>query len=625
MKPYFKFRLFILGKVGDYSQPLTMFAEFNNSRAIERVILDKSAINDLAKRIRDLHKSIETNYPPFDVGELVDLGDRLCRLILTGKVRSLFDNATGQNTELLPFELFVEDPAITGWPWEYVYDSTTNKFLSQEFHPISRGIFTVFRKRALRPIKDKVRILLVLGVLPGDKSTPDNEVKWIREVFHTQLASDSVQIDVKHSLSPQELDKQIQTNRYDVFHYFGHAKFDGKRDEGFLSLERPGADPFKLYANDLAQMMQNKKIRLAFLNGCETARSSKNEDPARSSIAAALLAFGVPAIIATQFSIPDVTAHFLSNMTYNSLVTGKPLVEAMRDGRRAMSYSDKSKVTDWGIPVLYTSDSDLVIFPRPKGKRARKWATEYDQALKSDDVLKSLADSDKPQSPSIAVERTAVVSRKAKAKLCVALVDFDARAGFLPDLVKQANDAQDYYNFEVDYLPVPSVAFRTGLGPARERRKPQFYLPNVEDYLFHAPKSLKVDKVLCLTQSWIAGINADNNDEPFDTTRYSALNSSENVVAISVAKLMKYATKAGVTYSKAILYLCLSSVVASDERLPEMIHDETVGCLFDDAPKPGDLVIGLRHMKLDHAKCRNKITNEEQLKAIDALLELNVK
>lgn len=625
MGSYSKFRLYILGELGDFSQPLTTLATFDRSRAVERIVLDKTQIDNLSSRIRDLHKSIETNYPPFEVSELVALGDRLCQLILKGKVRSLFDNATGQKADLLPFELFVEDPAITGWPWEYIYDSTSQKFLSQEFHPISRGIFTYYRKRSLRPIKDKVWILIILGVLPDDKSTPDNEVKWIREVFAAQLPSDSVEIVVKASLGPQELDKEIQSDRYHVLHYFGHAKFDGKRDEGFLSLERPGVEPFKLYANDFAIMLQNKKIRLAFLNGCETARSSKNEDPARSSIAAALLARGIPAIIATQFSIPDVTAHFLSNMTYNSLVTGKPLVEAMRDGRRAMSYSEKSKITDWGIPVLYTSDPDLVIFPKPKGKRSRRWATGYDQALKSDDVLKALALSDAPQSPSISVERTAVTSKKEKARMCVGIVDFDARAGFLPDLVKQANDKQTYYNFEVDYLPLPSGAIRTDLGGNKsEQPEPQLFLPYVEDYLLPAPQNLKVDKVCCLTRAWIAGINTDNKNEPFDTYRYSALNKSENVVAISVAKLIDYAQEAGTTYAKAILYLCLSSIVASDEDLPEMIHEETVGCLFDNCPNQGDLIVGLRNMKFDHLLCRQKIPNEQQLKAIDALLQLDV-
>jgi hypothetical protein len=625
MKSSLSFRLYVLGQLGDYSQPLTTLAEFNQSRAVERILLDKNTVDALSRRIVDLHKSIESVGTAFEPGELIDFGDRLCQLILQRKVRSLFDTATGQRPSLLPFEIFVEDPAITAWPWEYLYDSVNKKFLSQEFHPISRGIFTVFPMPSLRPIKDKIRMLLVLGVVPGDKSTPENEVKWIEEVFSAQLASDSVDFVVKHSLTAGELDKEVQKNRYDILHYFGHAKFDGKREEGYLSLERPGAQPFPLYANDLANMLSNKRYRLVFLNGCETGRNSKNEDPARSSIAAALLARGIPAIIATQFSIPDVTAHFLSNMTYNSLVTGKPLVEAMRDGRRAMNYSEKSRITDWGIPVLYTSDPDLVIFPKPKGKRTRKWVADYNAALNSEDVLKALAMSEASRAPSLSVERTAMPSKKDKARMCVALVDFDAKAGLLPELVKAANDKQDYYNFEVDYLPVPSQAIRTDMKNENgQQLEAQLYLPYVEDYLIDAPRNLSVDKVCCLTQCWIAGIDDDNDNKIFDTYRYSALNRSEKVLAISVNKLADYAKEAGISYAKAILYICLSSIVASDEDLPEMIHPETVGCLFDNCPNPGDLLLGFKNMKLDHKECRDKITNVQQLAAIDALLELQV-
>lgn len=625
MKSYSSFRLYVLGQLGNCTQPLTTLAEFNQSRAVERILPDKTKIDRLSRRIIDLHKSIESVGAAFELAELVDLGDRLCQLILQGKVRSLFDSATGQNPELLPFEIFVEDPAITGWPWEYVYDAVNKKFLSQEFHPISRGIFTVFPMPSLRPIKDKVRILLILGVMPGDKSTPENEVEWIKKVFATQLPSDSVEFVVKHSLDPEQLDEEVQKNRYDILHYFGHAKFDGKRDEGYLSLERPEAPPFHLYANDFAILLAKRKYRLVFLNGCETARNSKNEDPARSSIAAALLARGIPAIIATQFSIPDVTAHFLSSMTYNSLVSGKPLVEAMRDGRRAMGYSEKSKVTDWGIPVLYTSEPDLVIFPKPKGKRTRKWAADYDAALKSDNFLRALAMSETSQAPAIAVEGTAIARKKDKARMCVALVDFDARAGFLPDLVKLANDKQDYYNFEVDYLPLPSPAIRTDMKSEHgQKLKPQLYLPYIEDYLLEAPKNLNVDKVCCLTRCWIAGINDDENNKPFNTYRYSALNKSEQVLAISVNKLSDYAKQAGTSYAKAILYICVSSIVASDEALPEFIHQKTFGCLFDNCGNQADLVVGLKRMKFDHQRCREKIKSEQQLEAIDALLELRV-
>jgi hypothetical protein len=424
------------------------------------------------------------------------------------------------------------------------------------------------------------------------------------------------------AVRPEDLDKKIQSNKYDILHYFGHARFDDGKEEGYLKLERPEAEPFRLYANDFAMMFANKKIRLVFLNGCETGRNSKNEDPARSSIAAALLARGVPAIIATQFSIPDVTAHYLSNTTYNSLLTGQPLVEAMRNGRRAMRFSEQSRITDWGIPVLYTTDPELIIFPKPKYKRIG-WAAAYDEALKSDDMLSSLETAGKPNAPSVTVERTAILEKKRMARMSVALVDFDAKVGFLPDLVEQANDVQTFYNFEVNYLPMPTVAIRQGLKDAYGKKVgPQLYLPHVEDYLVKAPANLQVDKLCCLTRYWVAG--RDKKGKQFEDYRASALNTSEDVLAISVVKLRDYAQQAAISYPKAVLYVCLSLIVASDQRLPAMFHKKTSGCLFDYCENQDDIVVGLKKMQFDHAKCRQLIKDKKQLKAIDALLALDL-
>lgn len=617
------FRLYIFGDL-DSSRPLITFAEFNQSRAVARVLLDKDHIDRLSDQIRNLHLFVETSSPDFEAAALKTLGDQLCSLILQKKVRSLFDIATGQNPKLLPLEVFVEDPTITGWPWEYLYDSNQEKFLSQEFHPISRGIFTIYSKPDLSPIKDKVRILLITGVLPDDsKTTPQDEIKWIEEVFNAQLATDSVEIKVMQAARPEDIDVELQENSYDILHYFGHARFDDVLEEGYLKLDQQSGLPFKFYANDFAVMAANKNIRLVFLNACETGRTSNNEDPARSSIAAALLARGIPAVIATQFSIPDVTAHYLSSMTYNSLVTGLPLVEAMRNGRRAMRYSPKSKITDWGIPVLYTSDPDLIIFPKSDGAAPQKWSDDYNKALQSDKLLKSLEASGTPESPSVTVGRTALPENKEAAKMRVALIDFDAKVGFLPDLIEQANRAQHYYNFEVNYIPLPSGTIRTDfVDKAGKATFPQLYLPVVEDYLAATPEDFNVDKVCCLTRCRIAGV--DPKKGPFQDYRASALNSTEDVMAISVYKLKDYARQSSTSYAKAILYVCLGMVVATDKRLPKMIHSETAGCIFDNCKNRDDIVVGLTSMKFDHAKCRGKIKDQEQLAAIDALLALDL-
>jgi hypothetical protein len=600
------------------------FAEFNQSRVVERVEINEALMAALSQRIRELHEFIETSSPPLEESALIDLGSSLFDLVFPKKVRSLFDVASGQSPQLLPFEIFVEDFTITGWPWEYMYDSLHGKFLSQEFHPISRGIFTLSPELPLRPIPHKVRILVVIGVLPGDpNTTPEAEIKWMKGVFKTHLATDSVSFKIMQAVRPEDLDRELQANEYDVFHFFGHARFDVLNNQGYLKFEQPDAEPYLFYAKEFARLLTNKGIRLVFLNACESGRTSANEDPARSSIAAALLEYKIPAIIATQFSIPDISAHYLSSMIYNGLVTGKPLIEAMQIGRRAMNYARNKKFFDWGIPVLYTADPLLKIFPGSHQQAAQAWAVEYNKASENDDLLQALQSSTSPDSPSVTVGRTALQANKIRAQVRVALIDFDAKVGFLPDLVELANEAQHYYNFEVAYLPIPSSAIQVEITEEKSATVfPQLYLPLLESYLSTVPQDLNVDKVCCLTRCRISGKLEDGT--PFRDYRASTLDSSDDVIALSLFNLREYANQASVSYAKATLFVCLGMVVASDGRWGDPIHNETAGCLFDNCRNRSDIVIGLARMRFDHAPCRDKIKDQEQLEAIDALLALEI-
>jgi len=79
----------------------------------------------------------------------------------------------------------------------------------------------------------------------------------------------------------------------------------------------------------------------------------------------------VPAVIATQFVMPDNSAHYFATAVYNTLVGGGSMTEAMHDGRLAMTYDSQQRHPDWGIPVLYASYPDLTIFPALRRKARR--------------------------------------------------------------------------------------------------------------------------------------------------------------------------------------------------------------------------------------------------------------
>jgi hypothetical protein len=418
------------------------------------------------------------------------------------------------------------------------------------------------------------------------------------------------ELEVVRIRQPQELAKILAATRtrpFDILHFFGHAGFDLARDEGFISLRDSDKGSFRFYANDLGNLLAQKGIRLVFLNACETARAGKTEQPARSSVAATLLSKGIPAVIGAQFTMPDVSAHYLASMIYNALLTGAPLIDALRDGRQAMGYAKDNRFFDWGIPVLYAFDPDLILFKRAA---AKDWVKEFQGALRSKDVIRAFAKQERPGNPSIFEAQTASYPHKSRPKARVAIVDIDAKVGGLPELSAKANAAQNYYQFRIAYPPIPSGTFQTA---RKNDQALAMYVPRVKKYLAAFPTSLKSDYVFCLTSCQI--------DDGVDSDLLLATIGND-VSVVSTFGLRGYAKQAGTSFEKAVLYLCLGGLIVMDDRWDLDYHEENENCLLDFCENLGDLIGGLKHMAFDHAKCRGPIKDKKQLAAIDALLAL---
>ncbi|HXH37402.1 MAG TPA: CHAT domain-containing protein [Thermoanaerobaculia bacterium] len=591
------FHLYVLGSFKP-DEALVTLAEFEGSRAVERVAVKSSNVEALTELTSALRVFIEAGAPPFDNRDLELLGGKLFDFIITGDVRRVLDTARGgRESGLLPMELFLEDDILAGWPWEYMFDDKANSFLCQEFHPISRGIYTIIPRRKPRAIEGKIKLALLLGVRSGDRhTTPDEEVRWIRNVFDQDL-KDAVEIKPMQGATYTELEDFLVANKFHILHFFGHARFDARTQSGYLRFDSADGKSFRLTARQFATMvMQHQNdTRLVFLNACESGRTSAETDPARSSIAAALVELGVPAVVATQFSIADVSAHHLSSKIYKALAKGAPLIDAMTRGRRAMQFAEESQSFDWGIPVLYASDPSIEVFPA---------------AVPATPLVEVAA-----QTVNVATTRTAKSRPK---KLKVALIDVDAKSGFLPQLVEQANAAQNYYQFQVDYLPLPSGAVLTKLGRHRFN-PPVLMLERIDQPFKDAPTRLNVDRVSCITACMIGG--REKRKMYYDLFA-SSIDSNKYVFAVSATGVREYAAEAAMEFSKAILFLVLAELVRSDERWHIDYHPETRACLFDFCDDRHDIVKGLRKSRFDHKPCRKKITDDRLLTAIDALLAL---
>jgi hypothetical protein len=608
------FWLYILGDL-DTSGELTTFAEYRGARALEAVRIGGGWRQKLAREVGKLRSFIEGESDQYTRAALAALGESLFELILKGEVRDLLLSARttarlGLSDGRVPFQLVAQDPRILAWPWEYMRHK--GDFICREFHPISRGVFTSqfdFNEGPRR--QARLSVLLMSGVEPGDPLTKPGEQKQsILNAFRDALGEDAdrITITVEDAIAPEALAAKLRRKSYDVVHFYGHGGFDSAG--GYLRLKHKNKkDEYDFYGSDMRSLFSKPGTRLVFLNACETGAAGEG-DRAQSSVANELMRTGVPAVIATQFKMPVGNAQLFAGSVYRAIAQGKSLTDAMAEGRSRISYITDALFVDWGIPVLYTSDPNVVLFA-PSADRRRQH-----------------------QTPSQGRSGPRVRHR-------VALADLDADVGFLPDVVAAANRSQRYFAFEVRQLPIASgyvvetpTAVRSIISLAREQgtkpvpslsrgttlRGPQLYVPWISADPKLRPRTLGVDLVCALTNKYLLAIEADGElvpnlfSTPMDGTRRASL--------VSTARLRKYAKQARVSSEKAALFLCLGTLVdmLSGSRLD--YHKETAGCLMDQCEDPDDLVAGLRRMRFDHEPCRKAVDAFDPAlgRAIDAIL-----
>ncbi|MEA2694031.1 MAG: uncharacterized protein QOJ16_3418 [Acidobacteriota bacterium] len=147
-----------------------------------------------------------------------------------------------------------------------------------------------------------------------------------------------------------------------VLHFAGSAGYVEGRG-GALIFETDDGGAASISGDDLAILLGNiPSLRLVFLNACDTAKTIGSGDfnPFRS-VAATLVACGVPAVLGMQFPISDSAAFHFSEIFYQRLSTGVPIDVAITEGRLAVHIQYPVDM-EWGTPVLYTRISDGAIF-----------------------------------------------------------------------------------------------------------------------------------------------------------------------------------------------------------------------------------------------------------------------
>jgi CHAT domain len=262
---------------------------------------------------------------------------------------------------------------------------------------------------------DPLRILFVFAAARSSRPLAARRERWqLRSLFETKIFRDhNVIVDfLTHGVTRERLVEQVQTRGgYHVLHWSGHGH------QNLLELVRAGGEPDKLSGEKLLELFHDAGgyvPRLAFLSACHSGavaatdmesflRAARGGDgyekdvspeeadalaykPGFTGTAHALLAGGVPTVVAMRFSVGDAYARDLAIGFYDGLLADlapKDAAGALARARRALLAPDVEQhlysPCDHATPILYGETQPGVAPPEgecaefdPRGNRRHR-------------------------------------------------------------------------------------------------------------------------------------------------------------------------------------------------------------------------------------------------------------
>jgi CHAT domain len=432
------FHLVVLPGPDTEKRHAKILAHYGSARILEDFHLG-GAETDAGKRWhqiigfqRQIKKYIDENQgemPRSD--ELQEFGKVLFGTLFPGAVRRLYDTARSlQRGERLSVILTSTIPWVADLPWEFCFDPVRQTSLAMEEMHFIRNVMTAVPAEI---IDDRQRLkILVASAQPmglGKLSLKEEEAV-IRRGFEPLRESGLAEVEVLPRATPASLHGYVSTERFSVVHFIGHGGYDREKDKGFLVFQDDEGNPYQVDERCVRQILCGRSIRLIFLNACETGQGGSADF--NSGVAPALVAGGVPIVVANQYKVLDTSATFFAQHFYWSLAQGLAVGQAAREARIAVNYSLTGESIDWAVPVVYARDPNSRLCPE----------------LRIDP--KTLP------SPAVGVS-----SRRGTEQHTLQVAVWDTHSQFpgLRSTLDRLNAAQTFYGFEIVDLSLPMDAW----------------------------------------------------------------------------------------------------------------------------------------------------------------------
>jgi len=304
--------------------------------------------------------------------ELRAWGRDLFEALFPGDVRRLYDVARSLQPDGVLDLVFT---SMLDWvadkPWELAWDPSRREFPASADVNFVRNVFTAVPAEVRPRRRDRLRILVATAQPAGEaKVSTRLETGFVRRSFRPLVEAGLASIGVVSHATPQALHARLSEQTVDVLHYIGHGFYDDEAREGALLLEDGRGRPKPVDAATLRQIVGRRGTALVVLNACESGRGGRVDF--NRGVAPALVAAGVPAVVANQYAVLDEAATVFARELYGALARGWALGDAAREARVAVAHAAGPSTLDWAVPVLFARDPRATLrVTGPARQRAR--------------------------------------------------------------------------------------------------------------------------------------------------------------------------------------------------------------------------------------------------------------
>lgn len=291
-----------------------------------------------------------------DRARLERVGRHLFEALFPRQVLRLYDRVRPEPGEERQLRIRLHlPPELAFLPWEMLYDES--RYLSFDPRcPILRFLDLADTPSPLHTEAPMRLLHLIADPIDAPRLDLEKEAHLLNAALAPLARQRLAEILPGRPGTLETLRRGLRQGCH-VLHFSGHGRFaDG---EGTLLFEDESGHQEGVDRDTLAHLLQGSNVRLAVLNACESAQASEHD--AFTSVAAALVRAGLPAVIAHRCPMPDTSAIAFAAEFYRALADGLPVDAAVCEGRRAILSvlgAARWERADWATPVLFSRAPD---------------------------------------------------------------------------------------------------------------------------------------------------------------------------------------------------------------------------------------------------------------------------